>query len=152
MAFLFKSVTARIPSTPQFIVITDRDDGTLWTLSHDVTGDYIAINDQGLNIGGSLPSEEWTDVRFYGPYEGPYLAIPTRLQAANPRLKLRLLIRGGYLGYELIEDPTNTGHANHRVLTRRGLSRVYREIIVPQEWVNFYGELDVAGWEDNPET
>ena len=42
----------------------------------------------------------------------------------------RLLVRNGYLGYEDIDVEVE----NASVMTRRGMSRVLRHIVVPNSW------------------
>lgn len=130
MVLLPVSNTVRVPPTPEFIVMIDRDDGTEWVLSYDSTGTWIAINDQGLQKGGDLGTAEWTDARVFGPYEGPYLPVPPHL---DPRYKLRLLIRGGYLGFEFVEntDPKIGFISQARILTRRGRSSTMHELLIP---------------------
>ena len=126
----------RIPPLPQGTVFTDRDDGTLWLLSHTVTPPaadgfgYITITDVIPNA---------VEHQVYEAYGEPVLGT-------NPMV--RLLIRGGYLGYE---DYTLgqgiTDRDNQRIMTRKGLTRVIREIIVPTTW-NHHG--DVLGWDPEP--
>lgn len=117
----------RIPALPGNHVLTDRADGTLWMLQHDVTGGWISITD-------TWPSR-YFEYRVYEPYNGPvFQGHPT----------IQLLVRDGYLGYEvtpldsMIQDMDNT-----RLLTRRGNSQTLRELVVPDDWVD--GE--VLAWE-----
>lgn len=141
----------RIPALPEFKVLTDRDDGTLWVLSHDITGEYIAINDEGLLINSAISSiRKRTEYHIYGPFDGPI--VPDR--PSNPygqaAAQKRLLVRGGYLGYEATEPEVEQS----RVMTRRKVSRILREIIVPTTWRTFAdlngilpSDEDVLGWE-----
>jgi hypothetical protein len=128
-----------IPPRPRFVVLTDRDDGTLWVLSHDTTGNYVAINDRGLLRVGDITTA-YTDVTVYGPYDGPYLP-------GHP--ELRLLVRGGYLGFEKV-TPAQVQQA--RILTRRGVSGTLREIVAPVGYTKFDapGNAGIIGWEDAP--
>lgn len=115
----------RIPPLPQQIIMTDRDDGTLWLLTY--SGDHIAINSV-FNARN--------DTTTYGPYDGPILSD-------GEHNDVRLLVRGGYLGYEADPAPPNRFQA--RVMARLGVSRTFFEIIVPSTWV---GSPDVLGYEE----
>lgn len=147
MARLPDSNRPRIPPLPQFIVMTDRADGTEWVLTHDVTGEYIAINDHGLDIVGDKLGQ-WTDVVRYGPYEGPYVKDPVAKPDVAIQPQFRLLIRGGYLGFEQVDEPPSKREIqNARILTRRGVSRTIREILVPQVFKHFgMTRNDILGW------
>ncbi len=143
----------RIPPTPAFVVLTDRDDGTEWVLSHDSTGEYVAINDAGLVKGGDARFN-WQDIILYGPYDGPIVPSPSRNRHYELATKVRLLVRGGFLGYEEINPSQSYGEPTQaRILTRRGLSRTIREIIVPEVWERFNSiiDTDILAWEDAPE-
>lgn len=115
----------RIPPLPQQIIMTDRADGTLWLLSY--SGDFVSIN----NVFSAR-----NDTTIYGPYDGPILAD-------GDRVDCKLLIRGGYLGYEAELAPPNRSQA--RVMARMGVARIFQEIIVPSTWV---GSPDVLGYEE----
>lgn len=151
MASLPSPNRPRSPPLPQFIVLTDRADGTLWVLSHDITGEYIAINDLGLLINPAVSSTiRRTDFLVYGAFDGPIVPDrPTNPVGQNAKQK-RLLVRGGYLGYEDTEPKVEQG----RVMTRRSVSRILREIIVPTTWRTFSDENaqhpsdgDILGYE-----
>lgn len=119
----------RVPYLPLYIVMEDRDDGTLWALSHGADGEHWAINDE-------LPPAGGTDFKQYGPFDGPYIAGNS---------KIRLLIRGGRLGYEYNHDvEPRTGQSSGMVASRRYVQPLVNQIIVPSTWSE-YG--DVLGWE-----
>jgi len=104
---------ARIPPIPQHIILTDRDDGTEWVLMHDATGQYVGISDAGVG--------RRKDFIVFHPWDGPTLdGFPN----------VRMLIRGGRLGYELI-DASRHKTAQQLVLTRRRVERRILELIVP---------------------
>ena len=123
------------PPLPQHIVLTDRDDGKLWHLSwtnlppnqHADGHGYIAIND-------TLPDTK--DLVIYPAFEGP---------ALNTVPRVRLMVRGGYLGYDYSLLPTpQTDRDQARIIARRGLQKLLREIIIPSGWKEL--ELDELGW------
>lgn len=123
----------RIPPLPQMIIMRDRADNTRWLLSHNTTESspdglgYISITNSFQDNG---------DIVEFGPYEGPIVNSVVN--------DLKLLIRGGYLGYEYEPPPRYVGDRRQaRVLTRRGVARVTREIIVPIGW---NASPDVLGW------
>ena len=126
----------RIPPLPVNIILTDRDDGTLWWLIHvtDPAGPdgygYVAIE-------STIPT--LTDKRIYAANEGPIL--PTEPRA-------RLIIRGGYLGYEF-ETTLDTGITDRDqapIHTRNGLKSETRRIIIPTDWSE-HGPVDTLAWE-----
>lgn len=96
------------PLPPAF-TLTDRDDGTVWLLTHRQSDERWAITDDPIpvNLRGF--------VSHYAADLGPIVGI-------NPTI--RLLIRGGRIGYEI--DPL-TGALRDRdqaqVTTRRGRVR-----------------------------
>lgn len=126
--------TARQPPLPVFIVLTDRADGTLWVLTHDSTGEYVAINDEGLLINSAVsPTLEFSDFRVFPAFEGPVVPDNPSNPIGQKAAQKRLLVNGGYLGYEDIEPETEQG----RVMTRRSVSRILRRIFVPDTWRAF---------------
>ena len=140
---------ARIPPLPLNIVLTDRDDATLWLLSHTTSDgvDYIMLTD-------TIPTTK--DVFTYGPYDGPYLT-----HEHNEQEVLRLFVRGQRLGFERVDDgiPWLAAQGQPRLWTRNGLSTTHREIIVPSTYVRFSDvqiddvpvtNSDVLGWETDP--
>lgn len=115
----------RIPPLPQRIYMTDRGDGTLWELTHNLT-DYSSDGLGYISISDVI-SPRNKDYTLYGPEEGPILP-------GDPQ-DLVLLIRDGYLGYELVLPPVWRGAREQaRILTRKGVTRITREIITPLSW------------------
>ena len=80
----------RIPPLPPFVILEDRADGTLWILSHRESDDRFKITSQDVAIPAHLRAQ----YRVYGPLEGPILEWGGGL--------IRLLIRGGRIGYEVL--------------------------------------------------
>ena len=118
-------------SFPSLTILTDRADGKLWLLTHDVTGEYVAINDQ-VSFIYIVAGPQLTYV-IYPAAEGPVIPdAPTNPIGQKAKQK-RLLVRGGFLGYEDIENEVETG----RAMTRREMSRVLRRIVVPDSWRAF---------------
>lgn len=123
----------RIPPLPRGIVFTDRDDGTLWLLGHttDPAGPdgygYVTLND-------TFSARE--NARVYDAYDGPLLG-------KNPLI--RLLVRGGQLGYEMVDMGVGTHDIDQaRVLSRNGNRGDFSDIIVPTSWQRFD---DTLAWE-----
>lgn len=131
----------RIPPLPPYIIMTDRDTGTLWLLSWNLTTasqdgkGYVSITDV-------IPSTP--DKLVYGPYDGPYVQ---EQNAAQGSPVIRLLIRGSRLGYEMVSTQSLASIDNQPVLTRQGLVFSFREIIVPATWKQ---EKDTLGWRYRP--
>lgn len=123
----------RIPPIPRGMVLTDRDDGTLWQLKQNTTEDspdgagHVSITDvYAVN----------QDHRVYAAYDGPLL---------GEHGTIRLLIRGGRIGYEMVSwGPGTSDISQSPVYTRNGFRGDFSEIIVPLSWVRFD---DVLGWE-----
>lgn len=126
MAKLRSFSQVRSPPVPPYIILTDRADGTLWLLSHDVTGEHVAISD-GVNL------LDLSDYVVYPANSGPVVPDTPSNPIAQKSEHKRLLVRGGYLGYENVPDATEQG----RVMTRRGLSLILRRIFVPDTWRAF---------------
>jgi hypothetical protein len=134
---------ARIPPLPPRVLMTDRDDGTLWLLSFTITPPaadgfgYVTIRSDA-----DLPSTKEVSGKVYAAYEGPYL----------PGTPLtRLLIRGGYLGYELVERPPwLRDQDNPPIYARdaRSIGRSSRLIVQPTGFPD--NDDAVLGW--SPET
>lgn len=117
--------TMRIPPLPKFIILTDKDDGTEWLLTHsddDVDGVdlHISINDAGLSGVSTLESP---NVIRYPANEGPLVGHG-----------LRLFVRDGRLG---LETTDTVGYAP--VFTRVGVERESHELRV------VWGEGDDLG-------
>jgi len=109
----------QIPSMQSFTVLEDRDDGTLWVLSHRSSDDRIGITELTdlstfLQLAASLRYEA-----FGEPYIG-----------TNPTL--RLIVRGGRLGVEIsaleqgIQDQDQA-----QLLSREKNQRYALEVIEP---------------------
>lgn len=116
--------------------MTDRDDGTVWWITYNTTTSPPADGLGRIAINDELP-EDKGDRRVYGPYAGPYLG------------PIRLLIRGGRIGYEIIPRSHvlyGDSRSQHRIMARASnTSRDMREIIVPSTWEEFD---DVLGWQE----
>lgn len=113
---------AAVPALPQFIVLTDRDDGTQWVLSHSADRYRISLRtvDEALRANPA-----WQDAKFYEADQGPVLATEPRVQ---------LLVRGGRLGYEIETLPKGVGSVSpRRFLTRRRQDHQVHEVIKPTE-------------------
>lgn len=130
----------RVPPLPQYMVMTDRADGTLWLLSYNLTDLNPPADGFGrISITDVLPSTP--DKLIFGPYEGPYVQEVTNEQG-NPII--RLLIRDGHIGYEMPNfGPGVQSLDTARVLTRRGVANILREIVVPLAWRS---AGDTLGW------
>lgn len=123
----------RIPPLPQQIIMTDRADGTLWLLSHNLTDDPPTDGDGRISINSTF-STGFGDYEIFGPTEGPVL----------PSIygDVVLLVRGGRLGYE-VRDVGHASDSNLRILTRKSTVRQSREINIPSGW---NGPPDLLGW------
>jgi hypothetical protein len=75
--------SAAIPPLPDGVVLTDRDDGTLWLVSHDMT-----VPDAMVTITDTWPTR--LKVSIYPANEGPYIG-PNAM----------LFVRGGLLGIDI---------------------------------------------------
>lgn len=106
-----------IPSFPPGAILTDRDDGVQWTLIHDSTVAFCGIRNSTVN--------DLKKYRIYSANHGP--VFPT-----EP--KIRLLVRGGILGYEVEEDD-RPKLARNRVFTSRNNARNSAEIREPIDTV-----------------
>lgn len=125
---------ARQPPFPSFIVLEDRDDGTLWVLTHDETGEYVAINDEGLLVNPSVSSVvKFPDFVIYPAPSGPIIPDTPSNPIGQAASQKRFFVRGGRIGYEDVADEVEQG----RVMTRRRMSRILRQIIVPDSWRAF---------------
>lgn len=110
----------RVPPLPYFIVLIDRDDGTEWVLSHtdDEGTTRVTLNDEGLERGPLPPRTDYVKADWYGLGNG-----------------IRLFVRGGRLGYEVVDGDVKTP-----VWTRKGVVRETYKIIVPSEWKRVLNE------------
>lgn len=95
---------------PMWVSMVDRADGTVWYLTHRVSDQRFGITDS------PPPPKQRLSVRAHGAYDGPYLEV-----AGRKGLVLRLLIRNGRFGYEVV-TPTRAlvDLASPLVTTRRG--------------------------------
>ncbi len=119
----------QIPPFPTRIILTDREDGTLWVLSHDEEREHVMITD-------TFPTDRHYTI--YGPWDGPTLGTHPRVQ---------LLIRNGQLGYEQDDNPVWLRDRDQaRILSRRGRTTTYTEIVVPEGWAY----PDALAFEDDP--
>lgn len=123
----------RIPPLPQGIVLTDRDDGTLWLLSLNVV--ESSPDDNGhFSITDTIPSN--MDTRTFEANDEPYMAENSRV---------RILIRGGRIGYEIDEPPIGiTDRDIGKLMARSGNSSHLAELILPSSWQH---DPDVLGWD-----
>ena len=121
------------PVLPQYLILTDRDDGTLWYLSHSSDGLTFAINDGTI----SIPLK-----RIFASFDEPYAK-------SNPRM--RVFVRGGRLGYEIRELPQGEQDRDTmRLLTRRADENVQRELISPVDFSEAnVDRKGVLAWEDS---
>lgn len=126
----------RLPPAPARVVMTDRANGTRWLLSYstafntsDGFGHFSITDDLTETVNrGELP-------RIYGAYDGPYLA-------STPIV--RLLIRNGYLGYDIVEQTGVASMDSPPVYGRKpAFNRSVRRLIVP---VGFRYSPDLLGW------
>lgn len=85
-----------IPPGPPAVVFTDRDDGTLWQL---------AVRDVNGAPHMALVSPPAPGTRAYGPLDGPRLHLPDGR-------RVKLLVRGGRLGYEEDNSGVSTPPVN----------------------------------------
>jgi hypothetical protein len=105
----FRQMGPITPPNPLIIQLTDRQDGTIWTLSHRASDERIAINDDPIP-------------RFYRGFIVRYDALD------GPRLPefpyLRFFVRGGRLGVEEMPDLPGFYVQNQPpILTRKGFEQ-----------------------------
>lgn len=134
----------RVPPIPQGVVMTDRDDATLWRLSWG-DGDYDSLTlhfDAKMRFAISDDVPRDMSIRAYGVNEGPYFTDTLTGTI------LRFFVRGGRLGYEVASDlgPGVSSMTNGKVFGRVGLRRTALEVILPNSWVRFD---DPLAWEEN---
>jgi hypothetical protein len=114
-------ILSRTLNLPSFIVMTDRDTGTLWRVHHDASYVLVGITN------APVPKLYLGMYKQYGPYEGP-------IMGNNPRI--RMLIRNGLLGYEVVDLGQGvTDQDNAPLNTRLEQSR-------------FSLEVNMVGWVD----
>lgn len=124
-----------LPVLPQHTVFTDRDDGTLWYLGHSSDGLRISLND--ATVSGEYK-------RVFAAYDEPFAEN-------NPRI--RIFVRGGRIGYEIIElEQGVTDKDTMRLVSRRGNENVTRALQVASSFSEAnIGALGVLAWEDSVE-
>lgn len=111
--------TTRLPLLPSFCRIVDRQDGTVWHLTHDQSEGRVGIDDTPLT------GRDLQDSHLYGPLDGPYTI-------ARGYDGLRWFIRGGRLGYEVVPGIADAQSAPP--LSREGLSGYFTQLVVPTSW------------------
>lgn len=105
----------QIPPRPNYIVMTDRSNGT----------DYVLAYTGGTGTATIAPSATMPrspDVSRFGAYDGPYL-----------NGAVRLYMSGGTLTGEAI-DPADLPVNTPRVFARKGNSRLLLEVLAPEGW------------------
>lgn len=141
MAYVYKSLFGlpRRPSLSQYVQMTDRADGTVWTLIHNVAEARVGISDVALaqRFAGQ--------VKTFGPYDGPWVGNPP----------MRLFIRSGRLGYD---DGTDDGYGvisttvtdrdNPPVLTRIDMTSFHYEVYKPSVWTRMGDTLGYRDWSE----
>lgn len=138
----------QIPPFPMYFVLTDRADGTKWVLRWSTNGANPPADGLGwVSISNQLPTDFEGGFVVYGPRDGPRLANKPEMQ---------LLVRGGYLGYEMATLPNPTTDMDQpRILARNGLIFSFRKIILGTAWAkdgdtiafteNVFGEPGCGG-------
>jgi hypothetical protein len=121
------------PILQQYLILTDRDDGTLWYLSHSSDGTRLALNDGTISI----------------PLKRVFAAFDEPFAKSNPRM--RIFVRGGRLGYEIIELPQGEQDKDTmRLISRRADENVQRELISPADFSEAnVSSKGVLAWEDS---
>ena len=117
----------QIPVLQTYFAMEDREDGTIWYLSHLSSEDRVRITDVA-------PTKAMLgDVVEYGPYDGPWVGFG-----------LRLFVRDGRIGYDMPDLGQGvTDMSSSAVTTRNGWQRYALEIYQPQEW---HEEGDTLGY------
>lgn len=105
----------QIPPRPQGIVLTDRNDGSLWLLSFSTNPrERLSI----VNTYSTIQRSE--GVTIYGPYEGPVMDEDGEFQ---------LMLRGGRLGFDYRPFPVGTQAKDNMVPYAR-ISRDQRQLLI----------------------
>jgi len=122
-----------LPVLPQYCIFTDRDDGTLWYISHSSDGLTIALNDATIGV---VPK------RIFAANDEAYLA-------SDPRM--RIFVRGGRIGYELRAMPQGEQDNDQmRIISRRANENVQREMVKPSNFSEAnVSSNGVLAWEDS---
>lgn len=131
----------RIPPLPLNIILTDRDDGTLWYLTYNTT--EPSSDDEGyISITDTLPTNtNHNPQRIFEAYDELYIFDNW------DRPMLRLFVRGGYLGYETVtRGEGEAAISNTPTFARKGLENTYRKIYTPSDWHNHNPEGYTLAW------
>jgi hypothetical protein len=116
----FRNWHARIPPLPQFIILLDRDDGSEWVLRYNLDehqGQSLHIT-LCQPVADCLPAgKARTEFHRFGR------------EGAGIGQGVQLIVRGGRLGYELVQYVV-TG----RTHARKGVQRRAHAIVVPSGW------------------
>ena len=111
----------RIPPIAATLVLTDRATGTEYALIHDSAGDFIGLDDAASRV-------DVASAVVFSAFQGPILS-------ADPTV--RLLVRNGFLGYEVTALATSVADLDgSRVLSRRGNQSTILEIRQASGWVD----------------
>lgn len=117
--FRFSFGPMQIPLLQTYFAMEDREDGTIWYLSHRSADDRVRITDEAptrMMLG---------DVYQFGPYDGPWLGEPA----------LRLFVRDGHIGYDIPDLGQGiTDLSSSRITTRNGWQRYCLGLRQPEEW------------------
>lgn len=126
--FRFSFGPMQIPVLQTYFAMEDREDGTLWYLSHRSADDRVRITDVP-------PTKAMLgDVMEFGPYDGPWIGSPP----------IRLFVRDGYIGYDMPDLGQGISDlSSSAVTTRNGWQRYCLEIYQPREW---HEEGDTLGY------
>lgn len=117
---------AYVPPLPNFVVIEDRADGTLWYLSivEDHGLPHVSIND--ASVHPMVPKH------IYRAFDEPFIS-------GDPRV--RMIIRDGLIGMEVLTPPKGTSQqSSPPTHARKGFQREFIEIIIPK---NVYWDPNV---------
>ena len=119
-------------SMPSFVGLTDRDDGTVWYLSH-------RVDDQRFSITTATAApKHMLGARVYAANDGPLVSW----KKGGPLL--RLLVRGGRIGYELVAPVRGIKDIDPApITTRRGNG----PLIMAVKQLTWQKEGDVIGYE-----
>jgi hypothetical protein len=118
----------QIPPRQSFYQLVDREDGTVWTLSHDEEDERIGIND------ASVGRRQTGYIQRFDAFSGPIIEMNG--------LRCRLLIRDGRLGYEVLTD-AEFGDVSPPPTSRVGQSRFTCIVYIPSD---FDEPGEVFGW------
>lgn len=122
------------PFLPQGIILIDRDDGTPWLITHNT------VEASPDNLGHVAI----TDVIPRNVAATTYIVGEEPLMGEQPTV--RLIIRGGRLGYETATLPFPTTDLDRAPMYTRNLTfkRTFSEITVPDSWNRY---PDMLAWQ-----